>query len=105
MDAVESTISPTRGETTWHGFAKALLNKLSGIFGFTVPNLIPIKVSEFPLSVKRPSDSRLSWQRLEQTYGVTLHHWEHALSLVLIHSLKDLPQSVPGSDFCCRFVP
>jgi dTDP-4-dehydrorhamnose reductase len=71
------------GETTWFGFAKALLTKSSGTFGFTVPNLIPIKTSEFPRPAKRPANSRLSCQRLEQTFGVTLPHWEHALSLVL----------------------
>ena len=71
------------GETTWFGFAKALLTESSGTFGFTVPNLIPIKTSEFPRPAKRPANSRLSCQRLEQTFGVTLPHWEYALSLVL----------------------
>jgi dTDP-4-dehydrorhamnose reductase len=71
------------GETTWFGFAKALLTKSSGTFGFTVPSLIPIKTSEFPRPAKRPANSRLSCQRLEQTFGVILPHWEHALSLVL----------------------
>jgi dTDP-4-dehydrorhamnose reductase len=73
----------TTGETSWFGFAKALLTKSSATFGFTVPNLIPIKTSEFPLPAKRPANSRLSCERLEQTFGVTLPHWEHALSLVL----------------------
>jgi dTDP-4-dehydrorhamnose reductase len=71
------------GETSWFGFAKALLVKSSGTFGFTVPNLIPIKTSDFPRPAKRPANSRLSCQRLEQTFGVTLPYWEHALSLVL----------------------
>jgi dTDP-4-dehydrorhamnose reductase len=71
------------GETSWFGFAKALLTESSGTFGFTVPNLIPIKTSEFPRPAKRPANSRLSCQRLEQTFGVTLPHWEYALSLVL----------------------
>jgi dTDP-4-dehydrorhamnose reductase len=71
------------GETTWHGFAKSLLTKSSGYFGFTVPHLIPIKTSEFPRPAKRPANSRLSCHRLEQTFGVTLPPWEHALSLVL----------------------
>jgi dTDP-4-dehydrorhamnose reductase len=73
----------TIGETSWFGFAKALLTKSSGTFSFTVPHLIPIKTSEFPRPAKRPANSRLSCQRLEQTFGVTLPHWEHALSLVL----------------------
>src|ERR1039458_1550722 len=71
------------GETSWFGFAKVLLTKSSGTFGFTVPNLIPIKTSDFPRPAKRPANSRLSCQRLEQTFGVTLPHWERALSLVL----------------------
>jgi dTDP-4-dehydrorhamnose reductase len=71
------------GETTWFGFAKALLTKSSGTFGFTVPNLIPIKTSDFPRPAKRPANSCLSCQRMEQTFGMTLPHWEHALSLVL----------------------
>jgi dTDP-4-dehydrorhamnose reductase len=73
----------TTGETSWFGFAKALLTESSGTFRFTVPNLIPIKTSEFPRPAKRPANSRLSYQLLEQTFGVTLPHWEHALSLVL----------------------
>jgi dTDP-4-dehydrorhamnose reductase len=71
------------GETTWFGFAKALLTRSSGTFGFTVPNLIPIKTSEFPRPAKRPANSCLSCDRLKQTFGVTLPPWEHALFLVL----------------------
>jgi dTDP-4-dehydrorhamnose reductase len=71
------------GETTWFGFAKALLTESSGTFGFTVPNLVPIKTSAFPRPAKRPANSRLSCDRLKQTFGVTLPPWEEALSLVL----------------------
>ncbi|MGO9777064.1 MAG: dTDP-4-dehydrorhamnose reductase [Terracidiphilus sp.] len=73
----------TTGDTSWFGFAKALLTKSSGTYGFTVPHLIPIKTSEFPRPAKRPANSRLSCQRLKQTFGVTLPPWEEALSLVL----------------------
>src|ERR1035437_6461566 len=84
LDGRSGTYNLTsKGETTWFGFAKALLTKSSGTFGFTVPSLIPIKTSEFPRPAKRPANSRLSCERLEQTFGVTLPHWEHALSLVL----------------------
>jgi dTDP-4-dehydrorhamnose reductase len=71
------------GETTWFGFAKVLLTKSSGTFGFTVPSLIPIKTRDFPRPAKRPANSRLSCQRLEQTFGIRMPYWEHALSLVL----------------------
>jgi dTDP-4-dehydrorhamnose reductase len=71
------------GETSWFGFAKALLTESSEAFHFTVPRLIPIKTSEFPRPAKRPANSRLSCQRLEQAFGVTLPTWEDSLSLVL----------------------
>ena len=71
------------GETSWCGFARSLLTKSAGTFGFKVPNLIPITTSEFPRPAKRPVNSRLSCQRVEQTFGVIMPHWEHALSLVL----------------------
>jgi dTDP-4-dehydrorhamnose reductase len=71
------------GETSWCGFARSLLTKSAGAFGFKVPNLIPITTSEFPRPAKRPVNSRLSCQRVEQTFGVIMPHWEHALSLVL----------------------
>ena len=71
------------GETTWFGFAKALLTQSAEAPGKTAPTLIPIKTSEFPRPAKRPANSRLSCQRVEETFGVRMPHWEEALSLVL----------------------
>lgn len=71
------------GHTSWFGFATALLNQSSDTFGFSVPNLIPIKTKEVPRPAERPANSCLSCQRLEQTFGVSLPPWEDALSLVL----------------------
>jgi dTDP-4-dehydrorhamnose reductase len=71
------------GEASWFGFARALLTRAAGTYGFTVPNLVPTKTSEFPRPAQRPANSRLSCQRLEQTFGVALPAWEDALALVL----------------------
>jgi dTDP-4-dehydrorhamnose reductase len=68
------------GETTWFGFAKAFLTRQ---YGTETPKLIPIPTSEFPRPAKRPTNSRLSGQRIEETFGVVMPHWEDALSLVL----------------------
>jgi len=38
---------------------------------------------DYPTPAKRPANSRLSCQRLEETFGVKMPHWEHALDLVL----------------------
>lgn len=71
------------GETTWFGFAKALLTRSAATTGIAIPKLIPITTSEFPRPAKRPANSRLSCKRLEETFGVRMPHWEEALSLVL----------------------
>jgi dTDP-4-dehydrorhamnose reductase len=71
------------GETSWFGFAKALLSQSAATYGFTVPNLIPIGTSDYPRPATRPANSRLSCQRLAQTFGIMMPSWEDALSLVL----------------------
>jgi hypothetical protein len=71
------------GETSWCGFAKALLSQSAATYGFSVPNLIPISTSDYPRPAKRPANSRLSCQRLAQTFGISMPSWEDALSLVL----------------------
>jgi dTDP-4-dehydrorhamnose reductase len=76
------------GETTWFGFAQALLGRAARNLGTATPKLIPIPTSEFPRPAKRPANSRLSCQRLEETFGVRMPHWEDALSLVL-ETLRD----------------
>jgi len=71
------------GEVSWHGFAKAILTDASTRFGIPLPSLAPIKTSDFPRPAQRPANSTLSVQRLEDTFGVVMPHWEFALSLVL----------------------
>ncbi len=71
------------GETSWYGFAKALLSQSAATYGFSVPDLIPIKTSEYPRPATRPANSRLNCQRLAQTFGINMPSWEDALSLVL----------------------
>jgi len=57
------------GETTWFGFAKALLADQCEFDGTAAPTLVPIKTSEFPRPARRPANSRLSCRRLEDTFG------------------------------------
>jgi dTDP-4-dehydrorhamnose reductase len=71
------------GETSWFGFAKSFLTIEAHINGTTVPNLIPIKTSEFPRPARRPANSRLSCRRLEEVFGVRMPAWEAALARVL----------------------
>ena len=73
----------TTGETSWYGFAKALLERSAELFGIKMPALVPIPTSDFPSPAARPKNSRLSCKRLEDTFGLRMPSWEDALSLVL----------------------
>jgi len=73
----------TTGETSWYGFAKELLTQSAAAFGIPVPNLIPISTSDYPRPAQRPANSRLSCQRLTETFGINMPSWEEALTLVL----------------------
>jgi dTDP-4-dehydrorhamnose reductase len=71
------------GETSWFGFTKEILTKAAARLGTPLPNLVPITTADYPTPAKRPANSRLSCQRLEDTFAVRLPHWEQALELVL----------------------
>ena len=71
------------GETTWFGFAKAILSKSAGTSATAAPVLIAISSSEFPGAAQRPASSRLSCRCLEETFGVRMPDWEDALQLVM----------------------
>ena len=71
------------GETSWFGFTKEILTKAVARLGTPLPNLVPITTADYPTPAKRPANSRLSCQRLEDTFAVSLPHWEQALELVL----------------------
>ena len=64
------------GFTSWHGFATEIA-RLENI-GRPV-RIIPITSSEYPTPARRPRNSRLSNEKLLQTFGIVLPHWEACL--------------------------
>jgi dTDP-4-dehydrorhamnose reductase len=72
------------GETSWHGFARAIIDGLRarGIV-LTVEQLVPIRTDEYPTRAKRPHNSRLDLSRWSRVFGQTPPHWETALAPVL----------------------
>ncbi|MCP2086962.1 UNVERIFIED_ORG: dTDP-4-dehydrorhamnose reductase [Paraburkholderia sediminicola] len=66
--------------TSWHGFATAIF-ELAGLD--TRPNVLPIPASDYPVPAKRPSNSRLSNDRLARVFGLQAPHWRDALRLCL----------------------
>jgi dTDP-4-dehydrorhamnose reductase len=80
------------GETTWHGFATAILEEAAKI-GANVPwvyevtqrkplittKVTPISASDYPTPAARPTYSLLSNARLKQTFGVEVRDWRARL--------------------------
>lgn len=72
------------GETTWHGFAVAIIEglKARGV-KFAVECIVPIATDDYPTKAKRPANSRLDLTRLTQVFGIEPPRWEEALVLEL----------------------
>jgi dTDP-4-dehydrorhamnose reductase len=66
-----------QGETTWYGFANAILNSCSNE---SSPVVVPISTNEIPLRAQRPVNSRLSCEQFMKTF-CDLPEWEHTLRL------------------------
>ena len=68
------------GETSWHGFAQAILAADSPE---APPRLLPIPSSDYPTPARRPLNSRLDNSKLARVFGVRLPAWDQALKLCL----------------------
>ncbi|MBN3723528.1 dTDP-4-dehydrorhamnose reductase [Burkholderia sp. Ac-20379] len=68
------------GETSWHGFAEAIFEQAAGE---TRPVVHPIPASSYPTPAARPSNSRLSMDKLERIFGLAVPNWRDALRLCM----------------------
>lgn len=68
------------GATSWHGFAEAIF---ANVMGERAPKVVPIPASDYPVPTKRPSNSRLSHDKLTEAFGLRLPDWADALKLCL----------------------
>ncbi|GLH70647.1 NAD(P)-dependent oxidoreductase [Geothrix rubra] len=68
------------GETTWHGFAKAIF-EAKGI----AANLSPCSTADYPTPAKRPAYSVLDGARRRSLGPDLMPHWHEALAEVLAH--------------------
>lgn len=71
------------GEASWFDFAEAIFTQAHTLLGTPMLKLTPIPTSQFPRPAQRPLNSRLSGDKLEHTFGVTLPPWQTALALTL----------------------
>lgn len=89
------------GETTWYGFAGAIVDECSRMRDGTPPSaapqwfadatarrpfittrIVPITTEDYPLSARRPAYSVLSNARFAATFGFALPEWRSQLSEV-----------------------
>ncbi len=71
------------GETSWHGFATAIVENERLVGGCAVRRVEPIPTSAFPTPARRPLYSLLDCGRLERTFDVHMPRWERSLALCL----------------------
>lgn len=76
-----------RGDTTWCGFAQAIM-EASATRGGPSCRIKAITSADYPTPVKRPADSRLDCTKLETVFGLALPDWRTGLAACLdtIHS-------------------
>jgi len=72
------------GETTWHGFASAIIEYANtvGLLDRQVP-VCRITSADFPTPARRPGNSRLNCERLNADFGLRLPEWPVQLQLCL----------------------
>ncbi len=74
------------GETTWHGFASAIVREAqaAGISLKLLPeNIRAITTAEYPTAAKRPANSRLATDKIRSTFGLALPSWESPLPRII----------------------
>jgi dTDP-4-dehydrorhamnose reductase len=71
-----------QGETTWHGFAKAIFDLLA-CRGIQVPRLEAITTEQYPTAARRPKNSRLDSSKAERVLGIRLPAWLCSLEACL----------------------
>jgi dTDP-4-dehydrorhamnose reductase len=72
------------GETSWHGFATAIVRGLQtrGV-GLTVEKIAPIATASYPVRARRPANSRLDLTQLQDLFAITTPQWHTALDVEL----------------------
>ncbi len=78
------------GETSWHGYASHAIAQARALrpdLPWQVGEIAPVPTSAFPTPARRPLNSRLNTQKLQQTFGLTLPHWQTGVDRLLTEIL------------------
>lgn len=78
------------GETSWHGYAGFVLDfaRRAGVDIKVAHDAIrPVPTSAFPTPATRPNNSLLNTGKLQQTFSLTLPHWQTGVARMLTEIL------------------
>jgi dTDP-4-dehydrorhamnose reductase len=78
------------GETTWHGYARHVIEKAKTIkpeLGWKAGDIAPVPTSAFSTPAARPLNSRLCTDKLQQAFGLLLPPWQHGVDRMLAEIL------------------
>ena len=79
------------GETSWHGYARHVLAfaQQRGVVLKAGPDTAqPVSTSSYPTAARRPLNSRLSTQKLQQTFGLRMPDWRVGVERMLSEALQ-----------------
>jgi dTDP-4-dehydrorhamnose reductase len=72
------------GEVSWHGYASYVIEQArSAGKQLAVQQVNAIPGSEYPTPARRPLNSRLDCEKLRDTFGLILPHWQSGVSRML----------------------
>jgi dTDP-4-dehydrorhamnose reductase len=81
----------TSGETSWHGFASAIVEGLrSRNVSLAVQSIQPLRTEEYPTKARRPHNSRFDLTRLDEVFRITTPPWRQALEPELDQLVRDM---------------
>lgn len=63
------------GDTSWHGFASEIF-KEGGKYGHPVPTVNAITTADFPTPAKRPANSCLNCNKVQQIFSIKMPAWQ-----------------------------
>lgn len=78
------------GATNWHDYAVYVVKsaRSAGLRTMLAPeNIRAISTAEYPQLAKRPANSRLCSEKIQQTFGLTLPKWQSGLDHILTQIL------------------
>lgn len=72
------------GETSWYGFARAIVEGLKkrGV-ALAVKNILPIATKDYPTKARRPANCRLDLSRLKLVFNIDPPQWDKELATEL----------------------